>query len=106
MKKELAAQFDIKDLGELRHFLAMKIVQCWSGVYLDETHLLEMNVKSSIPATWRLLQTLDAYFNWHQELFAWNDKSFRLFHVHFLLELSIEKSCSSVYLMQLQALLN
>ena len=66
-----------------------------------------MIVKSSIPASWRLLQTIDAFLQLADEmLLARRYKTFRLCHVHILPELSIEKSCSDVYLVQFQSLLN
>ena len=39
-------------------------------------------------------------------LLAGNYKIFRLCHVHFLIELSVELTCSDVYLVQFQSLLN
>jgi len=47
-----------------------------------------MIVKSSIPALWRFLQTIDAFPQLADEmLLARNYKTFSLCHVHILLEL-------------------
>jgi len=45
VKKQLAVEFEIKDLGEMKHFLGMRITRSDDGIAIDQTmyirHILE-----------------------------------------------------------------